>query len=147
MCRKTPVHHSIPLINPVMHHREHRTGNSIFAYEHQSQISYGVFTKRLAASFSDDYFLDIYNRDSLPEGVFDQLPSGGNDLGVQKTYQMYDASLRFEPVSEEWLVELYVKNLTDEDVKLSSGNFITEKGFVATYLPPRTYGVNFRYSF
>ena len=60
--------------------------------------------------------------------------------------QVYDLSARFLPVSEKWNAEFYVKNVTDEDIKISSGSFITENGFVATYLPPRTFGVTFSYT-
>jgi outer membrane receptor protein involved in Fe transport len=68
-------------------------------------------------------------------------------LGVQDAYQQYDLSARFVPESEKWMLEVYVKNATDEDIKISSGYFITENGFVATYMPPRTYGVTYSYSF
>lgn len=117
------------------------------SYEHRFHLANSILAPRFVATLSDDYFLDIYNRDRLDAGIFDHLPNGGSNLGVQKSYQTYDASLRFEPNSENWLVEFYIKNLTNENVKLSAGNFITEQGFVATYLPPRSYGINFSRSF
>ena len=116
-------------------------------YEHVFSVSDLTITPRLLATYSDKYFLDIYNRSDLDAGVFPGLPDGGRDLGVQKAYQMYDMSLRVSPESKQWLIEAYVKNLTDENVKISSGHFITENGFAATYMPPRTYGVTFSYLF
>lgn len=116
-------------------------------YEHDFELAGGHLTPRLLATYSDWYYLDIYNRTDLDAGVFPGVPDGGSDLGVQDAYQVYDLSARFVPESEKWMLEVYVKNATDEDVKISSGYFITENGFVATYLPPRTYGVTFSYSF
>jgi len=118
-----------------------------FVYEHDFLFSAGNLTSRLLATVSDRYYLDIYNRSDLGAGVFPHLPSGGDDLGVQNAYETYDFSLRFSPSSKKWLAEAYVKNLTDENIKISSGYFITENGFVSTYLPPRTYGVTLSYFF
>ncbi len=116
-------------------------------YEHDFLLDGGVLTPRLLATFSDRYYLDIYNRDHLAAGVFPGVPNGGRDLGVQDAYQSYDLSVRFSPESKKWTAEAYVKNVTDEAIKIASGNFITENGFVATYLPPRTYGIAVNYSF
>ena len=116
-------------------------------YEHDFTLWGGHLTPRLLATFSDWYYLDIYNRTDLDAGVFPGVPDGGRDLGVQGAYQSYDVSARFVPESENWMLEVYVKNVTDENVKISSGYYITENGFVATYMPPRTYGVTFSYAF
>jgi len=116
-------------------------------YEHDFALAGGQLTPRFLATFSDSYYLDIYNRTDLDAGVFPSVPNGGRDLGVQEAYQTYDLSIRFVPQSGKWMVEAYVKNATDEDIKISSGYFITENGFVATYMPPRTYGATFSYSF
>jgi len=116
-------------------------------YEHDFALAGGRLIPRLLATFSDSYYLDIYNRTDLDAGVFPGVPNGGRDLGVQDAYQVYDLSARFIPESEKWMAEIYVKNVTDENIKISSGNFITGNGFVATYSPPRTYGITFSYSF
>jgi len=116
-------------------------------YEHHFNLAAGSLTPRLSATLSDRYYLDIYNREDLPADIFPNLPNGGEGLGVQDRYQTYDISVRFSPWSQQWLAEAYVKNISDENIKVASGNFITEKGFSATYLPPRTYGIKFSYSF
>ncbi len=116
-------------------------------YEHDFALARGHLTPRLVATFSDSYYLDIYNRDDLEAGVFPGVPNGGRRLGQQDAYQVYDLSARFVPESGKWMAEVFVKNVTDEDVKISSGNFITGNGFVATYLPPKTYGVTLSYTF
>ncbi|MGS2722387.1 TonB-dependent receptor domain-containing protein [Porticoccus sp. GXU_MW_L64] len=117
------------------------------AYERLFRTAFGDFNASVKGVFSDDYFLDIYNRDQLQAGVFDILPSGGSGLGIQKAYATFDLNLHYRPRNANWDAQLYVKNLTDEAVKLSSGNFITENGFVATYQPPRTVGVEITSSF
>jgi iron complex outermembrane receptor protein len=117
-----------------------------FSYEHDFILPQGVLTPRISATFSDEYFLDIYNRDTLAGGVFDHLPNGGRDLGVQRAYQLYDVSLRFKSSSKKWMIEGFIKNATDQNTKIASGNFITENGFSAIYRPPRTYGITFSYS-
>jgi hypothetical protein len=91
--------------------------------------------------------LDIYNRDRLEAGIFDRLPHGGTDLGVQRPYQIFDFNLVFKPVSLSWTVSAFINNATDKHIKIDSGNVITEAGLVATYMAPRTYGVQFNYQF
>ncbi|NIB40918.1 TonB-dependent receptor [Pseudomaricurvus alkylphenolicus] len=116
-------------------------------YEHDFQVAAGILTSRLKATFSDQYFLDIYNRDKLAPGVFDSAPDGVNGLAVQDAYQTYDLSLFYSPDKGSWSVEAFVNNLTDEAIKTSSGTFITPEGFDAIYQPPRTYGLTLSYQF
>ncbi len=115
------------------------------AYEHIVKLQTGRLTPRILATFSDEYFLDIYNRDSLDPDIFPSLPQGGKNLGIQEAYQLYDVSLSYEHFSKKWSVDAFIKNITDENIKIDSGNFITENGFIATYMPPRTYGITFKY--
>jgi iron complex outermembrane receptor protein len=117
------------------------------SYSHDFTADWGVITSRIVVKASDRYFLDIYNRDQLPAGVFDRLPDGGSDLGIQRPYEMLDLSLAFKPDSAQWSVMAFVNNATDKNVKVDSGNAITEAGLVATYLAPRTFGVKFNYLF
>ena len=117
------------------------------SYSHNFNYAWGVITPRIVVKLSDQYFLDIYNRDNLAPGVFDRLPSGGVDLGEQKSYQMFDINLAFKPVSANWMLSAFINNVTDEDVKIDSGNVLTEDGLVATYLAPKIYGLKFSYLF
>jgi len=116
-------------------------------YEHDFAAFGGLVTPRILATFSDHYYLDIYNRNELAAGIFPQLPDGGAGLGIQKAYRTVDLSLRFEPASERWLIEAFVKNATDENIKIAAGNFITAEGFTAIYMPPRTFGLTCSYTF
>lgn len=118
-----------------------------FLYEHDIELGPYRLTPRLVGVFSDRYYLDIYNRDSLPAGVYPGAPDGAKNLAVQDRYARFDASLRFEPSHHQWQLDAYVKNFTDRQVKTSSGSFITPQGFDAIYLPPRTAGVTMSVNF
>jgi len=115
-------------------------------YQRDVELPFGVLKLSGLATFSDEYYLGIYNRDELAAGVFPGLPNGGNGLAVQQSYASYDLSAYYENKARTWGLQAYIKNVTDENVKLSSGDFITENGFTANYLPPRTYGLIFSLS-
>lgn len=117
------------------------------AYKHDFLQANGVLSPRVIATFSDHYYLDIYNRDTLAPGILDRLPDGGRDLGIQDSFMLIDLGLSYKPYSKNWQVSAYLNNALDENVKIASGNVITEEGFVATYLPPKTYGIRVNYSF
>ncbi len=116
-----------------------------FSYEHDFVFSSLTLTPRARVTFSDEYFLDIYNRTDLEADVFADIPNGGQDLALQDSYHTLDLSLRLTPRSRRWLLEGYISNATDETVKESSGNFVTENGFVAVYSPPRRMGLKLSY--
>lgn len=116
-------------------------------YQHDFELTRGVLTPQLKATFSDKYFLDIYNRTDLAAGVFNSAPNGANNLAVQKAYNTFDASLRYESNNNGWALEAFIKNLTNENIKTSSGTFITPGGFDAIFLPPRTAGFTLNYRF
>lgn len=117
------------------------------AYKHDFEFADGLLTPHITATFSDKYFLDIYNRKDLAPGVFKSAPNGARNLAVQKAYQTYDVSLSYDPFQSDWTIEIFVRNVTNENIKTSSGTFITPSGFDAIYLPPRTAGVTFNYAF
>jgi hypothetical protein len=117
------------------------------AYKHDFEFAEGLLTPHIKATFSDKYFLDIYNRKDLAPGIFASAPQGAKNLAVQKAYQTFDVSLSYDPYQSDWTIEVYIKNATNENIKTSSGTFITPNGFDAIYLPPRTVGVTFNYAF
>jgi len=111
-------------------------------YSYQYEFAFARMQLGGSITASDDYFLDIYNRDQLPKGVFDSLPNGGRDLGVQRSYLTLDLNASLFSYDEKWNVSFWIKNVSDENIKTLSGTFITENGFIANYAPPRTYGMN-----
>lgn len=115
-------------------------------YKHDFELSDGVISAQTKATFSDRYYLDIYNRTDLAAGIFKSAPNGAKDLAVQKAYSTYDVSVRYES-NNNWVLEGFIKNLTDQNIKTSSGTFITPGGFDAIFLPPRTVGLTLSYQF
>jgi len=67
-------------------------------------------------------------------------------LGVQSSFALLDLGLLYKPYAKNWQIVGYLNNALNENVKIASGNVITEQGFVATYLPPKTYGIKVSYS-
>ncbi len=114
-------------------------------YKHDFELADGVISLQTKSTFSDKYFLDIYNRRDLAAGVFKSAPNGAKNLAAQKAYSAYDVSLRYESNTNNWALEGFIKNLTDQNIKTSSGTFITPGGFDAIFLPPRTMGVTLSY--
>ncbi|MDN3640728.1 TonB-dependent receptor [Simiduia curdlanivorans] len=120
-----------------------------FLYEYQWRWQALRLTPRLVGTLSDRYYLDIYNRDSLPANTYPGAPDGVDNLAIQEAYAKFDLSLRAEPSAGEhnWSVEAYIKNATDSAVKTASGTFITPAGFDAVFLPPRTAGLTLNIGF
>jgi iron complex outermembrane receptor protein len=116
------------------------------SYKHDFILQSGLLSPRLMATVSDHYFLDIYNRDKIPANVFDRLPNGGDNLGVQKAYGLLDISLTYKHFANNWEIIGYLNNAFNKNVKIASGNVLTEQGFVATYMPPRTFGMMINFS-
>ncbi len=118
-----------------------------FAYERDFALSQGVLTSRVKATLSDDYFLDIYNRTDIEPGVFPGVPEGGRNLSVQEAYSTFDLSLRYAPHESAWSAEAFVNNVSDQNIKTSSGTFLTEKGMSAIFTPPRLAGISLSYTY
>ncbi len=65
----------------------------------------------------------------------------------QASYSNVNASIKFSPIDEEWYVEIYGTNLTDEVVKNWMGQG-SEGGFqFNSYNPPRMFGVRFNMTY
>lgn len=94
----------------------------------------GTLRPRLSVAWRDDYWLRAINRPV-------------DDL--QESHTIVDASLRYTSADESWSVELFGKNLTDEEVAISGDS--VGAGFnnriEYTYKPPRTWGVRLDYNF
>ncbi len=72
-----------------------------------------------------------------------------NDDAFQESYAMTNASVRYTPASGAWNIEVWGKNLADEDIK--ANNIIAAPLFafpqVGALYPPRTYGATFSVNF
>jgi iron complex outermembrane receptor protein len=91
----------------------------------------GRFTLATDVSYKDDVFFTEFNR--LLEG--------------SEAYTMLDASVRYTSSNDNFVVELWGKNLTDELREASTFALATARTIGVTYLPPRTYGITLGYSF
>ncbi len=68
-----------------------------------------------------------------------------DNISYEPGYGLLDASVRIQPPSENWAVTLWGKNLTDELYSQLGLPFLGD--LVEVWGPPRTYGVDFTYSF
>jgi iron complex outermembrane receptor protein len=91
----------------------------------------GVLTLMGDLSFKDDVFFTEFNR----------------KLEGEDEYIMLDMALRYASGDGHWTGELWVKNLTDEDVASSTFQLATARVVGVTYMPPRTFGFTLGYNF
>jgi iron complex outermembrane receptor protein len=84
---------------------------------------------------------DVSYKDNVFFTEFHRLLEGS------EAYTMYDAALRYSSGNGRFTAELWGKNLSDELREASTFALATARTLGVTYLPPRTYGVSFGYSF
>jgi iron complex outermembrane receptor protein len=84
---------------------------------------------------------DVSYKDNVFFTEFHRLLEGS------EAYTMYDAALRYSSGDGRFTAELWGKNLSDELREASTFALATARTLGVTYLPPRTYGVSFGYSF
>jgi iron complex outermembrane recepter protein len=70
-----------------------------------------------------------------------------NDVERASPYTLLDARLTYRHAGGRWSASLWGKNLTDELVEAGAFVVSISRTVGRTYLPPRTYGVTFDYSF
>ncbi len=75
----------------------------------------------------------------------DKLYWGPDNVSYEPGYGLLDASLRLQPANANWALTLWGKNLTDELYSQLGLPFLGD--LVEVWGPPRTYGVDFTYSF
>lgn len=94
----------------------------------------GELTASVNYAHKSTIYTQVY-ADTPPFDVLRQGPVG-----------TLDASLRFEGGSKKWFGEIYMDNITDEDV-LTAGFVIPPSGIYGSYAPPRTFGarIGWRY--
>jgi iron complex outermembrane receptor protein len=99
--------------------------------EYDFSLAQGTLTLAGDVSFKDDVYFTEFAR--LLEG--------------QEAYAILDLQLRFQSADGRWHVNLWGKNLTDEEVVSSTFQLATARVIGATYMPPRTYGITVGYEF
>jgi iron complex outermembrane receptor protein len=93
----------------------------------------GLIDLSIGANYQDDvYFTEFNNSDAF-----------------QEAYVNLNASMTFTPVSDEWSISLWARNLTDEYVIANNITAAPLYSFsrVGSIRPPRTFGLTFNMSF
>ena len=93
----------------------------------------------LAQHLSSEVWFDPANRGDRPAG-FKNLPYAA-DLDRQDAYVKWDTSLQFKPASADYLVEAFVDNLTDEEIKTTKAAGIAGRSQLYG-APGRTFGLH-----
>ena len=75
----------------------------------------------------------------------DKMPWQPANLNFEDSYGLLDARATFSPPNAQWAVSVWGKNITDELYRSNVIPFFGEE--VSQFGPPRTYGVDFSYSF
>jgi iron complex outermembrane receptor protein len=112
-------------------------------YQHDFSLSNGgMLSPRVRMNYTDEIWFDPANRGDRPEG-FLGLPYA-EDLDRQDAYVKWDASIQFVPSDDRWLVELFVDNLTDEEIKTDQGRWNGREQPNFMWAPGRTWGVRLK---
>ncbi len=97
-------------------------------YDHVFELgNAGTITASAYSRFKSEYYLDIFNYRS----------------SEQKAFTQTDLSLKYQPMSEVWNVQAFVRNLEDEQ-PLAYAGFVSagpDDTFNFAFQAPRTYGV------
>ena len=106
------------------------SANFSIRYEKEIGDNYLMFAQLDGTTRSDHF--------AKPESI---------DLFELKGYTLLNASVVFEPMSSDWKVTAWVKNLTDESYYTYINDLSFAGAMIKTPGMPRTYGVKFSYSF
>lgn len=93
--------------------------------EHTLQLNTlgGTVTSRLDFHYEDDQYHNVLNREQDKED----------------SYTKTDISITYRPESERYFVQVFGRNLEDEDVRTTI--FQSAIGATSAFAPPRTYGI------
>lgn len=99
----------------------------------ETEMSNGTLRVHGEAYYQDEVYFTEWNRKDA----------------YQDSYQLINANIDYQFGGGDWLVSIWGRNLSDEEV--ISNNIITAPLYdslrVGSVLPPRTYGVSLRYDF
>ena len=75
----------------------------------------------------------------------DDMPWAHTNVEWEDSYYFLDGRIQLAPRDKPWRVSIWGKNLTDEDVRANVIEFLG--GTISLYTPPRTYGIDFGWTF
>ena len=95
--------------------------------------TYGSFTSRIQYFVSDDVFFS----------------AAGRKDDRQSAYGLLQVRLRWDNPTQNFFIETFVENITDEDIRSTRGigQTLLDRPQTASYEPPRTWGVRIGGSF
>lgn len=116
------------------------------SYRHDFALNSGaMITPRLRTTYSSEVWFDPANRGDRPEG-FKTLPYAA-DLDRQDAYFKWDTSLQFKPAADNYSLEAFVDNLTDEEIKNDQGRWNGRATPNFMWAPGRTFGLRVKVDF
>jgi iron complex outermembrane receptor protein len=131
--------------------------NLILAPTQVVAVSFAGNRPRNAPEFSfavdGEYDIPLPNQSKITLGAVvthksEQFFSEFNDpVEGASGYTLLDARMVYKDAGGHWSASLWGKNLTDELVEAGSFAVSISRSIGRTYLPPRTYGVTFDYTF
>ncbi|MBU3077738.1 TonB-dependent receptor [Sphingomonas quercus] len=124
------------------------------SYEHDFDLANGdTITPRFTTHYETKSWLSYFNGDGNPfvnpnltgtaRGVY------GTDFDRQKAYFRSDASIRWQKDGGKFLVEAFVQNIENKNIRTNAGSFGAPATpiFLSVLQPPRTWGVRARANF
>ena len=117
--------HQVDLKGNELPHAPHAFGT--ISYEHDFPLADGArITPRATVHFESKSYESIFN---------------AGEPDSQSAYTRSDFAVRYQPLGNKWLAEVFVQNLEDAKIRDSSGGRSpTQPIFTSNYQPPRTYG-------
>ena len=115
-----------------------------FNYEHDFYSQIGKFTSLFQIFYTDDYYLDLYNRENnYAIDGFTNIVYEVEDFSRQDSQLKFDFSLKWQNISNTLDVKIFIENITGEATRNRvTETFFSSRGFASTYAKPRTYGVS-----
>jgi iron complex outermembrane receptor protein len=111
------------------------SASGTISYEHSFHWDgHGVITPRVSTHFETSSWLSYFD-------------AGAPDR--QGAYTRSDLSLRYKPMVGSWLVEGFVQNVENNNIKTSAGTYGAPANpvWLSNYQPPRTFGARFSVDF
>lgn len=100
-------------------------------YEHPFDVAGGTLTPRVGVKYQTRQYFSPNNYPSQSQGG----------------YALVDLGLDYAPQSEDWILQLYVKNLANKTVFADASEFYTFNNYSYSYQPPRTFGARLTVKF
>ncbi|MCW8832798.1 MAG: TonB-dependent receptor [Colwellia sp.] len=116
-------------------------GNSLPKAPELSASLWGQYTLALGDAGSLNFNFEYYYQSSSYHSAFEDVNAESD------SYDNLNASIRFDSADDHWHVTLYGRNLTDELAVADIAPSNPLVGTLSTYLPPRTYGIELKYTY